>query len=493
MQTKKIETTASHASGTMAPTTPIQYVTGHHTNDKGQSTRIPAALASGTLDNAGMSVEQAKTAAHWAVTPVELGYEFQGAIYLTLEALRWEQHRLERVADKLGQEHVAEFWESHGGQPKPVTRDYSLRRTLLESWRNDRWRPFGSFVGLAWSDLSGDHPQPEGMLYTWRILRPRVLRELAALGLVGSVRLTNGEIEPLAEHDGRVAGHVVIAAIGQVSETTGVPETAYERHLGELYGLTPHSGMDTGLRAFCGQSTAPDDDPHGLSAAPDDHVLDHSRTWLDRYGYPVLTAELYGFGDRPEYVDELKALFGQLPLSVKAAGVLWDDVLHEVLVIRHDPEKPPLSSEWKVADAEFAKLYGEAAGVAALENVRVGDWQARKIAAIAQQWVPALSGAARRHLRWPPSAGQVQGFLDYVRGKRVKDKVPPTQAEQWERLDWVAEMLCGYVAAGHLSHAVLEHLIRGLAREIGLADEQVPDVIETGWRRCAASLEKEAA
>lgn len=472
------KTVKAAPAGTAPTTQHYQNILGHHPDDKAELTTGNPGRASGTGDNPPLryvfngqgheSFEDMQAASreyfdaipadkrpaaiaeYWRVRYTDgEGYQYQGLTYPTLEEVVQAQQRHAKEQRAHVRRQHAEFWESHGGQPKPVTRDYSLRRLLMESWRNDRWRPFGAFVDLAWSETFNGWPQPDqGVLYSWRILRPRVLRELAALGLVGSVRLTNGEVEPLSEHDGRVAGHVVIAAVGQVSEPTGVPESAYERALAARFGLAPHSGLDTGLRAFCGQLTAPDDD----------HRLDHSRTWVDRWGDPVLTAELYGLEHRPEYAGELRELFGQLPIVVRAEGVEWGDVLHEVLIIEHDPEKPPLDSDldsgeagWKAQHAEAMERYMEAERrrhIAALEKSRPK----------------------------PPPGHRPLTNTRSLKGT-FRTVVAATPLDQPSRLDWAAGVVMQHVIYGELTMKTALEMLGDVAALTSIDPEKAEQTI----------------
>lgn len=165
----------------------------------------------------------------------------------------------------------------------------------------------------------------------------RVLDTLTPLGLTASVWSLDGP-SALAEHDPETAGHVLVHALGLPAEWPvrdtgrGAHERTHERRMFEQHELLPVPGLGADLRGFCGQA---DTDGRGRP-----RWLDHARTWVDRWGDPVLTAEPYADAlDVRALVDDVASL----PIEVRReAGVRNDATV--LLVIRLDPEGEPLAA-----------------------------------------------------------------------------------------------------------------------------------------------------
>jgi hypothetical protein len=205
-------------------------------------------------------------------------------------------------------------------------------------------------------------PTVEDSLQAWRQSREAVLSELGSLGLTGTVIRTDRS-DSLESHEADLAGLVQLHLPWQDTlPDRCAPRTDYERRVYETHGLTPCDGIPKGLRAFCGQ-IEPDPrrkmpidiviGPLGRPELPERDSegapilavklswMDHTRTWLDAEGLPVLTTEPYQL-DPLAVVREL----GELPLSTEVHPGLWNDHT-TLLIMRWDCDVEPLPAEAK--------------------------------------------------------------------------------------------------------------------------------------------------
>lgn len=251
-----------------------------------------------------------------------------------------------------------------------------LRRYLIRAAVTGEWVVWAEFLDAA--RLALDLAPIGDSTATWRKVRPEVTAALEACGLVATVERTDGPV-PVAEHYADLAG-LVRVALGGVSPVVprvgrGAAEEAYRRRMADGYGLTPCDGLPTSLRGFSGQySTAHRYEPASVTAwspvrgdyetfthKPDGSAtagsvtpilapvrvgwLDHVRTWLDRYGDPVLTAEPYDHFDPLTVVRDVEGL--PLHLDGPHPGV-WNDRT-ALLIWRWDPDAAPLPADHRTA------------------------------------------------------------------------------------------------------------------------------------------------
>ena len=180
----------------------------------------------------------------------------------------------------------------------------------------------------------------------WRKARKHVLSELEALGLAATVERTDGPVA-LDEHEADLAGLVRFHAPGDDRPSVPViDDTDYSVQMAEVYRFTPHDGLPTTLRGFCGQFAK-----YRRLA-----WMDHAHAWLDHHGTPVLTVEPYQF-DPAEVVHDLDGLplclDGLYPGVWSARTTLlifrWDRERFLLTAEHHPQAWCPLTESWVVS------------------------------------------------------------------------------------------------------------------------------------------------
>lgn len=180
-----------------------------------------------------------------------------------------------------------------------------------------------------------DYAQMDDSISAWRACRELVLNELSALGLTATIERTDESVA-IASHEADVAGLVRFHIPGD-SEAKAPPEFTggirrdYIARMATAHGFVPHGGLPRSIRGFCGQF----EQGHSKPA-----WMDHTMTWIDPHGNPVLTAEPYAF-DPLEVAKDVSVL--PLLLEGPYSGV-WNDST-TLLVMRWDPDSPTLPSE----------------------------------------------------------------------------------------------------------------------------------------------------
>lgn len=307
---------------------------------------------------------------------------------------------------------------------------FEFRRYLRDAARPGATTPaWADFVDRAWRAWSAERPAGETVA-AWRAVRARVLGVLAALGLTATVVRTDRSV-PLARHDARLAGLVVVHPAGTPADPAhaepGGVEHACRAHMAAMYGFTPADGLPTDLRGFCGQAARYKRPPWA----------DHARTWLDRAGDPVLSVEAYpGAYDPTAIVDDLDGL----PLLVDGPHPGFRNG-STLLLLRGDPHALPLRAD----EPEPGLDVGEATELLS-RLVRAHDVAAR-----------ALRGSLTR-----PTSSSLAGLVGVVLAADEPDRA----------LCWAADRLADLTVAGLLDRDTAGTIIARTLRRLGRDDAE---------------------
>lgn len=374
----------------------------------------------------------------------------------------------------------------------------AVDRLLTDAAARGTWWLFAEFVDQVTRELAGDGRSvswTDDSRALWRPVRRQIIKRMRVLGLQGTVIRTDGR-EKLEEHDGALAGHVVLHPVG---EEPGVPVervnpfvAAWQSRMYLAHQLTPLPGMEKSLRGFCGQH-APDERRGGL--------LDHVGTWLDADGQPTLTFEPYGIDYRTTELTALVKRLSALPVTVDGPlpGV-WAETA-SLFIVKGDPHEEVLPavrlSSVRLPPFDLNKVARLMVAEIGLRAFQMGlpTWRDQKRATAQARLYPLTRESLAGMLTVPLEAQPI------TRGPGSRCRVETRQRYGYENsLIWLADRLFGHHVAGHLDSEDVERIVRGAIEQCGLDPEEIEEhhdgkptllqvTLDLGWSRCTDWLD----